>query len=266
MKPAKFDYLRPESLDEALAMLSADDGERPIAGGQSLLPLMNLRLARPSALIDVGRLPLRFIEEEPGGLRIGALVTHAELERSPVVRTRAPLLARAAHAVGHLAIRARGTLGGSLAHADPAAEELAAVIALDAELEVRSLRGVRTLRATELGLGPWTTALESDELVVAVRFSAPPLGWGFSEFALRSGDFALAGACVALVAGGLRVAVFGPCPTPRPITIDTADSVRAGQQAAAEVELSEGDDPDWRRALVAHEVETAAAAALAGVL
>lgn len=261
MKPAPFRYLRPAGIDEALAILAGDEGARPLAGGQSLLALMNLRLARPPALVDIGQLPLRFIEEQSDGLRIGALVTHAELERSPQVRARAPLLAEAARAVGHLAIRSRGTLGGSLAHADPAAEELAAAVALNAQLEVRSARGTRTLSAADLAVGPWTTVLEPDELIVAVSFHARPVYWGFSEFARRTGDFAIAGACAIASAGVLRVIVFGACPTPHALTIATDDPVAAGKAAAAKVELTEGDDPDWRRALIAHEVEAAAAAA-----
>ena len=262
MKPAPFRYLRPAGIDEALAMLANDENARPLAGGQSLLALMNLRLARPSALVDIGQLPLRFIEQQSDGLRVGALVTHAELERSPHVRARAPLLAEVARAVGHLAIRSRGTLGGSLAHADPAAEELAAAMALDAQLEVRSVRGTRTLSAADLAVGPWTTVLEPDELIVAVTFPGKLAHWGFSEFTRRTGDFAIAGACAVASAGVLRVIVFGVCPTPHALTLATVDPVAAGAAAAAKVKLTEDDDPDWRRALIAHEVEAAAAAAL----
>lgn len=266
MKPAPFRYLRPAGIEEALAMLASDMDARPLAGGQSLLALMNLRLARPPALVDIGRLPLRFIEEQPDGLRIGALVTHAELVRSPQVRAHAPLLAEAARAVGHLAIRSRGTLGGSLAHADPAAEELAASIALDAQLEVRSARRTRMLSAADLVVRPWTTVLEPDELIVAVNFPPRHLCWGFSEFARRIGDFAIAGACAGASVGVLRVIVFGACPRPHVLTLATVDPVAAGNAAAAEVELRQGDDPDWRRALVAHEVETAVDTALRKVL
>jgi len=262
VKPAPFRYLRPTGIDEALAMLADDENARPLAGGQSLLALMNLRLARPSALVDIGQLPLRFIDGLSDGLCIGALVTHAELESSPIVRARAPLLAKVARAVGHLAIRSRGTLGGSLAHADPAAEELAAAMALDAQLEIRSVRGTRHLNAVDLAVGPWTTVLEHDELIVAVTFPATIAHWGFSEFTRRTGDFAIAGACAVASAGVLRVIVFGPCPTPHGITLATVDPVAAGAAAAAEIHLTEDEDPDWRRALIAHEVETAVAAAL----
>jgi len=266
MKPAPFRYLLPDSIDEALAMLANEEDARPLAGGQSLLALMNLRLARPSAVVDIGRLPLRFTDEHPEGLRIGALVTHAELETSPTVRALAPLLARVARAVGHLAIRSRGTLGGSLAHADPAAEELAAAMALDARLEVRSVRGTRSLRAVDLAVGPWSTVLQSDELIIAIVFPPVLVHWGFSEFARRSGDFAIAGACAVADAGVLRVIVFGACPTPHAFTMLTVDPVAAGVAAASNVELIEEEDADWRRALVAHEVEVAVGAALEGVL
>ncbi len=262
MKPAPFRYLRPGDLAEALEMLAADDGARPLAGGQSLLALMNLRLARPTALVDVGRLPLRSVLVVDGGVRIGALVTHRELMRSLPVREHLPLLAAAAGAVGHPAIRSRGTIGGSLAHADPAAEELAAAVALGAEVIVASPRGERRVPISELVLGPWTTCLEHDELVVAVEMPAQPRAWGFSEFSRRMGDFALAGACVVSSGGRLRVAVFGIGQSPRLLDADDTDPSAFAERIAGEVELAHLEDADWRRALVAHEVETAATAAL----
>lgn len=243
-------------------MLAADDGARPLAGGQSLLALMNLRLARPTTLVDIGRLPLRSVLVVDGGVRVGALVTHRELVRSPLIRERLPLLAAAAGAVGHPAIRSRGTIGGSLAHADPAAEELAAAVVLGAELVVASPRGERRVPITELALGPWTTCLEHDELVVAIEMPTQPRAWGFSEFTRRVGDFALAGACVVLSEGRFRLAVFGIGESPRLLHTEDGDPSAFADRVAGEVELAHLEDADWRRALVAHEVETAATAAV----
>lgn len=243
-------------------MLAADNEARPLAGGQSLLALMNLRLARPTALVDIGRLPLRTILVVDGGVRIGALVTHRELQRSPVVRERLPLLAAAAGAVGHPAIRSRGTIGGSLAHADPAAEEFAVAVALGGEVVVASPRGERRVPISELALGPWTTCLERDELVVAVELPAQPRAWGFSEFTRRVGDFALAGACVVRSEDGFRVAVFGTGQSPRLLHAADGDPSVLADRVANEVELAHLEDADWRRALVAHEVEAAATVAL----
>ncbi|HEY6004880.1 MAG TPA: FAD binding domain-containing protein, partial [Anaeromyxobacter sp.] len=197
MKPHGFEYLRASSLGEALELLATRAGDaRPIAGGQSLVPVMNLRLARPEALVDIGRLDaLRGIAVEKGALRLGALTLHRELVESPVVAEHAPLLSRAAPYIGHEAIRNRGTLGGSLAHADPAAELPACVLALDGRIVAASRRGRRTLAAEQFFLGPYTTALEPDELVVAVEIPLAPPGRrvAFHELARRIGDYAMAG-------------------------------------------------------------------------
>lgn len=197
MKPAGFEYLRAKSLDEALELLAARPGDaRPIAGGQSLVPVMNMRLARPEALVDIGRLEaLRGIAVEEGVLRLGALTLHRELAGSPAVAEHAPLLSRAAPHIGHEAIRNRGTLGGSLAHADPAAELPACVVALDGRIVAASRRRRRAIPAEKFFVGPYTTALEPDELVVSVEIPLAPPGRrvAFHELARRVGDFAMAG-------------------------------------------------------------------------
>lgn len=205
MKPAPFEYVRPSTLDEAIAFL-ADHGPdaKVIAGGQSLVPMLNLRLARVRYLVDIGRLTeLGGIERtSDGGLRLGALVRHRETERSAEIREVAPLLSEAAVHIGHPAIRNRGTLGGSLAHADPAAELPAAVVALDATIVVRGPDGERRIPAQEFFVTIFTTALGPGELVTAVEVPpAPPgSGWAFMEVARRHGDFALVG-----VGAGLQV-------------------------------------------------------------
>jgi len=208
VKPAPFRYARAGSLAEATALLAAEPGEaKLLAGGQSLVPLLNMRLARPAVLVDLnGVRELAGITPSPdGGLRIGALTRHAELAASAAVRERTPLLAEAARHVGHAAIRNRGTLGGSVAHADPAAGLPAALVALDAQLRVTGPSGARVIAAATFFRGLLATALEADEILTEVLVPAAEPGWGFVEIARRPGDFALAG-----VAAILRVAPDTP--------------------------------------------------------
>lgn len=224
MKSPPFRYLAPSSLDEALSLRAehADDCA-VLAGGQSLVPLLNLRMAFPETVIDIGRVPgLGGVRERDGGLAVGAMTRHREAELSPLVAARAPLLPLALAHVGHVAIRNRGTVGGSLAHADPAAELPALALVHDAELVVRSVRGERVVPAAGFFRGYMTTAVEPDELLVEVRLPAPSPGTraGFVEVARRHGDYALAGAA-ALVrldpAGTIaeaRLALFGVDATP----------------------------------------------------
>jgi aerobic carbon-monoxide dehydrogenase medium subunit len=202
MKPAPFRYARAASLAEAIALLAAAPEEHKLlAGGQSLVPMLNMRLVRPAVLVDVNGLRdlTGITATADGGLRLGALTRHCELAAAPAVRERAPLLAEAARHVGHAAIRNQGTLGGSLAHADPAAELPAALVALDARVHVTGPRGAREIAAEAFFLGLLSTALEADEILTAVEVPAQPAGWGFVEIARRPGDFALAG--VAAVVG-----------------------------------------------------------------
>lgn len=223
MKPPPFDYIRPSCLEEALTALHTyGEDAKPLAGGQSLVPMLNLRLARPEVLIDVNDLDLEEIRRDNGDVRLGALVRHARLVTDPTVVAEVPLLAVAATQVGHPAIRNRGTLGGSLAHADPTAELALAALALDATIEAASVRGTRTIAAQDLFAGTFTTTLEDDELIVSVRWPGrrPDDRWGFQEVAERSGDFALAAAACRLrvVEGRVaaaRVVVAGATPAPR---------------------------------------------------
>ncbi|HKC07248.1 MAG TPA: xanthine dehydrogenase family protein subunit M [Methylomirabilota bacterium] len=204
MKPAPFRYARADSLAEATALLAAAPGDtKLLAGGQSLVPMLNMRLVRPAVLVDVNGLrELTGITPLPdGGLRLGALTRHAELAASPLVRERAPLLAEAARHVGHAAIRNQGTLGGSVAHADPAAELPAALLALDARVHITGPHGAREVAADAFFRGLLTTALEPEEILTAIEIPAPPPGWGFVEIARRPGDFALAGVAVVVRPG-----------------------------------------------------------------
>jgi CO/xanthine dehydrogenase FAD-binding subunit len=208
MKPPKFTYACPRTVDDALALLARHGEEaKVLAGGQSLVPLLNLRMASVSALIDVNRLTeLAFIRRENGALRVGALTRHRQLEVSEEVRTTLPLLSRAAAEVGHLAIRNRGTIGGSLVHADPAAEWPLVAAVLNAQLFLRSRGGARTVAARDFFLAPLTTAIEPNELLCEIRFPlAPnPAAWGFQEFCRRPGDFAIAAVACQLTLDGNR--------------------------------------------------------------
>lgn len=210
MKPAPFDYVRPRDLAEALSILAEAGGEAKIlAGGQSLVPLLNFRMLRPSILVDINGLSeLSEFREHDAGLRLGALTRHHTVETSPLVQARFPVLAEAMTHVAHLAIRNRGTIGGSLAHADPAAELPMMAMLLDAGIHTRSATEHRVRPAQDFFLGPLTTALQEDELVTEVVLPALPerAGWAFSEFAQRSGDFAIAAAAAIMALQNGRIA------------------------------------------------------------
>ena len=223
MKPAPFEYHAPDSAKEAVDLLAElGDGAKVIAGGQSLIPVLAMRLAVFDHLIDIRRIEaLRGIEERGDSVWVGAGTTEAEIGRSELVARGVPLLSRATPLIGHFQIRSRGTLGGSLAHADAAAEYPAVALALDATIEALSPRGQRTIPAGEFFTGIWTTALEPDELLTGVSFpsAAGKQGFAIEEFARRSGDFAVAGAAVAVGldpdgrVSGSGIGLFGLGPT-----------------------------------------------------
>jgi CO/xanthine dehydrogenase FAD-binding subunit len=222
MKPPAFDYVLAENLDMAAAALAAaGDEAKIIAGGQSLVPMLNFRLLRPSVLIDINRIAgLAFIKEAGEAIRIGALTRHFQLETSPLIARHLPVLSCAMTHVAHLAIRNRGTVGGSLSHADPAAELPMLALLLDAELSVASASGSRIVAARDFFLGTMTVALTSDEIVTEIRLPKLPqqTGWGFEEVARRHGDFALAAAAATVtVSDGkitqARIALTGVGPT-----------------------------------------------------
>ena len=200
MKLPQFDYQAPASLSEAVALLAAGDGQaRPISGGQSFLPVMAFRLAEPTMLVDLRNIPdLRGIEVSDKGVRIGAMTRWRDILDSAQLKDALPLLPEGVEHVAHYQIRNRGTIGGSLAHADPAAEMPALALALDAVVEAVGVKGKRDIAAGDLFTGPLMTSLEPDEIIVAVRFPAWPRErrYAFEEFARRRGDFALAGIAV----------------------------------------------------------------------
>jgi CO/xanthine dehydrogenase FAD-binding subunit len=208
MKPASFDYVAARSSDEAVAALARGEGEaKLLAGGQSLVPMLNFRLVQPAILIDINRVPgLAHVTEAHDGLRIGALTRHRMVETSPLIAERFPVLAAAMTHVAHLAIRNRGTVGGSLAHADPAAELPMLALLLDARITTVSPSGARTIAAKDFFLGALTTALDAAEIVTEVELPAiaPGMGWGFEELARRRGDFAIAAVCALVAVSGKR--------------------------------------------------------------
>lgn len=237
MKPAAFSYHAARSIDDAVALLGRyGDAAKLLAGGQSLVPVMNMRLAQPAHLIDLNRIAgLDGIALDGDHLVLGALVRHQALADAALVRDRCPILAHAAASIGHLAIRTRGTFGGSLAHADPAAQLALVVSLLGAELTLRSAGGTRTVGADGFFTGVFATALAGDEMLTAVRLPcAPPgQGWGFRLMSRRAGDFAIAAAAVTLTldaAGrvdGLRGALGGVEATP--VTLGAMAYTQQGQ-------------------------------------
>jgi carbon-monoxide dehydrogenase medium subunit len=284
MKPAPFDYARPESIAEVLAALAEANGDaKLVAGGQSLIPLMALRMASPSLLIDIARVPeLKGIDISPDGTRIGALTRWREIERHKELGDAQPLLATAVKHVAHYQIRTRGTIGGSCAHADPASEIPAVALTCEATFEIASVRGTRIVSAEHFFVGTLTTALEPDELLIAVRFPQWPADrrYAFQEFARRSGDFALAG-CVVFFDleddGRCRaphIGVFGVDDRPRRLAeVEaalvgqhlTSDVIAAASNLAAHVIAPQDDlhaPADYRRALLGVLLERALTAAI----
>ena len=258
MKPAPFDYLAATSAEEAIAALvQHGDEAKLLAGGQSLVPMLNLRLARPAVLVDINRAAeLDYLRETDGRVHIGAIRRQAVVERW--ARERLPLLATALKHVGHLAIRNRGTVVGSVAHADPASELPALLLCLDGDVVARGPRGDRVIPAGALYRAPLTTSVAADELVTEARFTLPrpEAGWGFAEVARRHGDFALVGAAALLWldgggrVAGARLAFFGVGSTPtRGTAAETAltgqtpttERIGAAARAAAAVLQPEGD-------------------------
>ena len=203
MKPPRFLYAAPRLLDEALTLLNQYGNDaKVLAGGQSLVPLLNMRLAGPSYIVDINHISeLHYIEPEDGYLSIGAAVRQRQVERSTLVKEQFPLLVEVVRHIGHMQIRNRGTVVGSIAHADPAAELPALLTCLNGEVLVQSANGERVIKAEEFFTGYLSTALEPGEMLTEVRFPwiPPQAGWAFMEFARRSGDYALVGAAAVLI-------------------------------------------------------------------
>jgi carbon-monoxide dehydrogenase medium subunit len=278
VKPAPFTYHRADSVAQAVAMLAElGDEAKILAGGLSLVPMMNFRLARPSALVDVSRIgELSYIRAGADGLRIGALTTHRAVEMS--VLPGFGVLPRAARWIGHYPIRARGTFGGSVAHADPASEWCLLAVLLDARMVVAGPSGERTIGAGDFFEGFYTTALEPDEMITEIWFPDPAPAAALTEFAVRQGDFAIVSAGVRLdladgVCRGGRVVLGGVGPLPviadtgplagQPVTQATWEAM--GEHAAAQIDppADTHGDAAYRRRLAATLVSRALAEACA---
>ena len=233
MKPAPFLYHRPQSLAEALALLARDPQAKLIAGGQSLAPMMNMRLAQPAALVDLNALAgLDGIAEAGDCIEVGALARHHAVASSALIRARCPLLAEAAGTIGHYAIRCRGTLGGSLAHADPAAQLPLVAATLGAEIAAAGKRGERRIAAREFFVSLMTTALDPDEIVVRVRFPKAQAGerHAYLQVSRRSGDFAIVAVAAVVRGDALTIGLGGV--EDRPVVLDGL-SLREGAQIIA---------------------------------
>ncbi len=276
MNPPSFDYVLAETVEDALsALASLGPDAKILAGGQSLVPMLNFRLLRPTTLVDINRIAgLSFIADEAQAIRIGALTRHHRLETSPVIAQHLPVIAEAMRHVAHLAIRNRGTLGGSLSHADPAAELPMMAVLLDAKLTIASAAGNRPVPAREFFVDSLTTDLRDDELLTEIEIPklAPQSGWGFAEVSRRGGDFALAAAAAILTLRGgtvteariaeARIAVMGVGKTP--LRMPAAEAMLVGQtvssdlleqaaeavRAAVEPETDLHASADYRRHLV----------------
>jgi 2-furoyl-CoA dehydrogenase FAD binding subunit len=225
MKPCAFDYVRADTAEQAAALLaahapagdSADQGPRILAGGQSLMAVLNMRLAQPSLLIDISRCAeLAIVSVQGGALQVGAAVTQTALQVRTGLATEVPLLSLALPHISHFPIRNRGTVCGSVAHADPSAELPLVLLALNGEVLLRSTRGMRRLPAAQFFTGLLSTAREADELLQAVCFplARPDQGFGFEEYSVRHGDFAVCAVAAVASASGLRVAVGGVADRP----------------------------------------------------
>ena len=250
MKPARFDYHVASTLEEALALLAEHGPDaKPLAGGQSLIPAMNFRLATPSVLVDLNRIDaLSYIRQDEGALVIGGMTRQRIVERSMLIEAVAPLVTAAMPYVAHAAIRSRGTVGGSLAHADPAAELPAVMLALDASMTLQNRARTRVVRASDFFTGLFSTALEPAELLVGISIPPQPSrsGFGFEELSRRHGDFALAGvaACVATSESGVcttaRVGLFSLAD--RPLLSDHVASALVGQRPTPEAIRAAAED------------------------
>jgi carbon-monoxide dehydrogenase medium subunit len=236
MYPANFDYKRPATVDEAIALLTKHgDDAKVLAGGHSLIPAMKLRLARPAVVVDIGRIPtLNYIREAGGAIAIGAMTTHQEIETSSLLREKSPLLAETASHIGDMQVRNRGTIGGSLAHADPAADYPAAILALDAEIDLVGPRGKRTVKAPAFFVDLLQTAIGPDEILTEIRVPLTAKTVAYEKTEQKASGFALAGVAAVVGPDGIRIGITGVAATAyRAVAVEQALAAQRSPGAAA---------------------------------
>jgi aerobic carbon-monoxide dehydrogenase medium subunit len=236
MYAANFDYVRPSSVDEAVSLLQKHgDDAKVLAGGHSLIPAMKLRLARPKIVLDIGRITaLSYIREAGGAIAIGATATHYEIETSTLLREKSPLLPETASHIGDVQVRNKGTIGGSLVHADPAADYPAAILALEAEIDLVGPRGKRTVNASQFFVDLLQTAAAADEILTEIRVPATAASVAYVKTEQKASGFALAGVAVVASASGVRVGVTGIAPKAyRASAVETALGTQRTTQAIA---------------------------------
>ena len=236
MYPANFDYKRPATLDEAIALLTTHGDEaKLLAGGHSLIPAMKLRLARPGVIVDIGRIAsLSYVRDAGGAIAIGATATHQEIESSSLLREKSPLLAETASHIGDVQVRNRGTIGGSLAHADPAADYPAAILALDAEIDLVGPRGKRTVKAPTCFVDLLQTAIGPDEILTEIRVGLTAKTVAYEKTEQKASGFALAGVAAVVGADGIRIGITGVAATAyRAVAVEQALAAQRSPGAAA---------------------------------
>jgi aerobic carbon-monoxide dehydrogenase medium subunit len=238
MYPANFDYVRPASVDEAVALLKRHgEDAKVLAGGHSLIPAMKLRLARPSVVIDIGRIAtLSYIREAGGAIAVGATTTHAEVETSKLLQEKCPLLSETASHIGDVQVRNMGTIGGSLVHADPASDYPAAILALEAEIDLVGPRGKRTVRADQFFVDLLQTTIAADEILTEVRVPMTSRSVAYIKTEQKASGFALAGVAVVASPTGVRVGITGIAPKPYRAT--AVEQAIGNQRTAHAIEVA----------------------------
>lgn len=235
MIPAQFDYHRPATLDEAVRLLAQSEDSKVLAGGHSLLPAMKLRLAQPKTVVDLGRIAdLRYIREQNGRVAIGAMTTHFEIETSALLLNKCPLLPELAPHIGDVQVRNKGTFGGSLVHADPAADWPAAVLALEAEFEIAGPSGHRTVRAADFFVEMMQTAVEPNEILCEIRLPITPQSVAYAKFAQKASGFAITGVAAVVNKTNGRVSVGITGVAPKPYRATTVEELLRGKPLSAE--------------------------------
>ena len=236
MIPASFDYLRPTTLDDALKALAQNEDAKVLAGGHSLVPAMKLRLAQPKMVIDIGRIAgLNYIRDAGSHIAIGSMVTHYEIEFSRLIQEKCPLLAEVAPQIGDVQVRHKGTLGGSLVHADPAADWPAAILALDAPIEVAGPGGRRTIKATDFFVEMMQSAVQPNEILCEIRVPTTARSVAYVKFAQKASGFAIAGAAAVVDKANRTVAVGITGIAPKPYRATAVENALKGRELTAEI-------------------------------